>query len=96
MLHIISNTPIASAILERTSTGDSIILIENAVIEAVLTAAEDQVWKTVLQSQKVFVLADDLAVRGLATDRIVSGIEMVDYQGFVQLTCDNEVVYSWH
>lgn len=96
MLHILSRTPIDLAILERTSTGDMVILIEDAVIEALATSPNSQHWQLILQSQRVCVLAADLAVRGLASDQILNGIEIVDYQGFVQLTINNEVIHSWH
>ena len=96
MLHIISSTPINQAILERTAIGDNIILIEDAVIGAVATTAYSQDWKSILQYRKVFALAADLVVRGLDADKIVKGIEIVDYPGFVQLTVDNEVIHSWH
>ena len=96
MLHILSRAPVDLAILERTATGDTIILIEDAVIEALATSPHSQHWQRILQAQRVCALSADLEVRGLASDRILNGIEVVDYQGFVQLTIDNEVIHSWH
>lgn len=96
MLHIFSSSPVDPAILERTAIGDTIILIENAVIDAVASTLNRHNWQTILQRQKVFVLAADLAVRGLDDNRIVKGIDIVDYPRFVQLTIDNAVIHSWH
>ena len=96
MLHILSQSPIEPAILERVATGDTIILIEDAVIEALATSPQSQHWQNISQTQRVCVLSADIEVRGLATELIPSTIEAVDYRGFVQLTLDNEVIHSWH
>jgi tRNA 2-thiouridine synthesizing protein B len=96
MLHILSKTPLDLVILERMTTGDMIILIEDAVIEALINGPCHLHWQHQQQHQKIFVLAADLDIRGLKSDRIVKGIEIIDYQGFVQLTINNEVIHSWH
>jgi tRNA 2-thiouridine synthesizing protein B len=41
------------------------------------------------------VLGPDLKARGLSESNIVEGVKVVDYDGFVDLTADNESVQSW-
>ena len=96
MLHILSRSPINPAILERAITGDIIILIEDAVIEALAVSPQKRSWQQMQQSQKICALAADLEVRGIKSDQILKGIEIIDYQGFVQLTIDNEIIHSWN
>ncbi len=43
----------------------------------------------------VYVLGPDLDARGLPKDRIIDGIEVVDYDRFVALTCEHDSVQSW-
>ena len=43
---------------------------------------------------KVYVLAPDLEARGVAA-RVIEGIELVDYGGFVELACGQPNCQSW-
>jgi tRNA 2-thiouridine synthesizing protein B len=44
---------------------------------------------------KLYVLGPDLKARGLAAERIIDGIQVVDYGGFVDLTTEHDTVQSW-
>ena len=44
----------------------------------------------------VNVLSVDLAIRGLVESDLVSGLKLVDYSGFVDLTVVHPVMHSWH
>lgn len=96
MLHIISKPLADPTLLERTEVGDTIILIEDATLEAIESAPHQQHWQRLLLGQNICVLAEDLAIRGLGSARILQGIKIVDYQGFVQLAVDIEVIHSWN
>lgn len=45
---------------------------------------------------RMYVLADDLEARGIVLQKLVPGINAVDYRGFVELTLENAVIQSWH
>lgn len=96
MLHILSKTPIDRVILERTVADDIILLLEDAVIDALDSGSYRQYWTDNQMQQKIFILAADLEIRGISTESVVTGIHIIDYQGFVQLIIDNEVNFSWH
>jgi len=44
---------------------------------------------------KFAVLGEDLRARGLSPDRVLEGVSVVDYAGFVQLACDHDNVQNW-
>ena len=48
-----------------------------------------------MADKSVYVLAGDLAARGISQDRMIDGVKPVDYAGFVDLTADNETTQSW-
>ena len=48
-----------------------------------------------LEQNRLYVLADDLEVRGIAVSELVTGIEVIDYAGLVALTVKNPVIQSW-
>ena len=43
----------------------------------------------------VYVLGPDLAARGMSEDRVIDGIQVVDYSGFVDLTTKHDTCQSW-
>jgi len=57
------------------------------------TAAEGKVKSA--QGVKFYVLGPDLKARGLSTDRVTDGIEIVDYAGFVDLAAEHGKVVAW-
>jgi tRNA 2-thiouridine synthesizing protein B len=51
--------------------------------------------KLALDSVKLFVLGPDLLARGLTEERIIDGINVVDYAGFVDLAAEHDKVQAW-
>lgn len=99
MLHIVNKSPFErnamDSCLKHAKAGDAILMIEDAAVGAVdgSTIAGDI--KAALADKTVYVLGGDLAARGMSEDRIVDGIKVVDYAGFVDLTVENEKTQSW-
>jgi tRNA 2-thiouridine synthesizing protein B len=46
-------------------------------------------------SLKLYVLGPDLNARGFADDRVIPGINVVDYAGFVDLAAECDKVQAW-
>ncbi len=44
---------------------------------------------------KLYVLGPDLKARGMAEDRVIEGVEIVDYAGFVDLAATHDKVNAW-
>ena len=48
-----------------------------------------------LEAVRVYALEPDLKARGLSGDRLIPGIEVVGYDGFVDLACTNDKIQNW-
>jgi tRNA 2-thiouridine synthesizing protein B len=47
------------------------------------------------QGVKFYALGPDMKARGLSEDRVIDGVEIVDYAGFVDLSAEYDKVVSW-
>ncbi len=96
MLHIINKSPFThnsfDACLRVAQDGD-VLLIEDAVYAVVGGATEKQV-REAMKQIKFHVLQPDLEARGIA-DRVMEGVNKVDYGGFVDLVAKNKNCQSW-
>ncbi len=99
MLHTVNKSPFErnslNTCLGLVKPGSAVLLIEDGVVGAIKgTAIEDQLIQA-MQSCKLYVLGPDLAARGLAEDKLLDGIQVVDYGGFVDLVAEHTSVQSW-
>ena len=97
MLHIINKSPLSNGALEsclRVAESGVILLIEDAVYGATKGGAFESRIREAIGKFKIHVLLPDLEARGLA-DRIIEGVESVDYGGFVELVASNKNCQSW-
>jgi len=98
-LHTVNKSPFERCSLEscvRLATeGSGILLIEDGVYGAMKGTAKSAVLESALGKVKVYVLGDDLAARGIAKEKLIDGIETVDYSGFVNLVCEYDTTNSW-
>jgi len=96
MLHLIFQSPIEYAVLERIASGDDVIFLENAVLGLLQKNRLGDVLARLLdEGCELFVLADDMAARGLKVAELPAGVAVVGYQAFVALTVKNAVIQSW-
>jgi tRNA 2-thiouridine synthesizing protein B len=98
MLHTVNKSPFEKDSLESclkfAKGGSTLLLIEDGVY-AVLqnTSVSDSVQKA-MENITVCALGPDLKTRGIA-DKVMDGIKIVDYSGFVDLTAENDKVQAW-
>jgi tRNA 2-thiouridine synthesizing protein B len=99
MLHTINKSPAESnkfaSCLKFVQAGHSVLLLENAVYAALADSEFVVDLKETSSSITFYVLTPDLAARGLLNKPIHPEIKQVDYNGFVQLVTENDVVQSW-
>ncbi|MEZ5479809.1 MAG: sulfurtransferase complex subunit TusB [Thiolinea sp.] len=99
MLHIVNKSPFErnalASCLGHALEGDAVLLIEDAVVGAIDGSSFAGSIKTALADKSVYVLGADLAARGMKQDRVIEGIQVVDYAGFVDLTADHDKTQSW-
>ena len=95
MLHLIFQSPIDMAILERIDSGDDVIFLENSVLRILQKGSLCDILTQMLKNNRLCVLGDDIMVRGILADELVHGIEVIDYAELVRLTVKNPVIQSW-
>lgn len=99
MLHTVCKSPFERDAMQSCLThavnGSSVLLIEDAVVGAVDNTAVSDAVKGAMENVSMYVLGEDLKARGISEDKLIDGITVVDYSGFVDLTVKNDKVQSW-
>jgi tRNA 2-thiouridine synthesizing protein B len=96
MLHLISASPIATAVLERIDSGSSVVFLENAVLWILRNGQLHGRLAGMLADHHLYALSADMRMRGINAAQIVQGIEVIDYEGLVELTVAHPLIQSWH
>lgn len=98
LLHTVNKSPFLNTALAgclRTSKdGSSILLIEDGVYGALKGTEASSMIENAMKTRKVYALGPDLKARGVS-DKVIDGIEVVDYAGFVDLATKHDAVQSW-
>ena len=98
-LHTVNKSPYEKnsldSCLKFSKAGSSILLIEDGVYAAMKGAAAEGKLASAMADKKVYALGSDLKARGVTEDRVIDGVEIVDYAGFVDLVEANEKVQAW-
>lgn len=99
LLHTVNKSPFErnslQSCLRLAEDGHSVLLIEDAVAAALDGTEQAETIKNSTGRLSLYVLGPDLDARGLPKDRVIDGIEIVDYDRFVALTCEHDSVQSW-
>ena len=99
VLHIVNKSPFERNALDaclRLARADSAILfIEDGIYAAQQGTAVSERVAAAMAKHQIYVLSPDLQARGVGEDRLIDGIQTVDYDGFVQLACDFDKSQSW-
>lgn len=98
-LHTVNKSPFEKNSLETclrlSKAGSSILLYEDAVYGALTGTVITDMVSGATGDKKVYVLEPDFKARGLDADRVIDGVEMVDYAGFVDLVDASNKVQAW-
>jgi tRNA 2-thiouridine synthesizing protein B len=99
MLHTINKSPYEknslSTCLGLALPGSDILLIEDAVYAALAGSSIAGTIEEAVSRHTVYALGPDLAARGIPEDRLIDGIKVVGYDGFVELAAKNDRIQSW-
>lgn len=94
MLYIVNKKgEVLESCIERAMADDVILLIEEAVLAAVVTRPPS-VLSELLSNVSVYALTPDMDARGIDVKRCYEHIQYVDYVGFVELVENNKPVRS--
>ena len=97
MLHIVNKSPLERSSLDsvlQTGADGAILLIEDGVYAATKGNAAEPKLKAAMSKFKFYALTPDVDARGIA-DRVMDGVTLVDYAGFVDLVAENKTCQSW-
>jgi tRNA 2-thiouridine synthesizing protein B len=98
MLHTVNKSPFEknslASCLEHAAKGSAILMIEDGVYGALKGSTVADKVKSAMGNSTVYALGADLEARGIA-DKVMDGIKVVDYAGFVALACEHDKVQAW-
>lgn len=98
LLHTVNKSPFSTnsldSCLSHAQDGSGILLLEDGVYGAVQGTQFSSKVEDALKSKKVYALGPDLKARGV-NDKLVEGVEVIDYARFVDLTTEFSGVESW-
>ena len=98
MLHTVNKSPFEHRSLETclkfAQPGSAVLLIEDGVYAAARETTVSQRLQDALKSVTIYALRPDVEARGMQ-DRVMDGIRLVDYEGFVDLVVEHNAVQSW-
>lgn len=98
MLHIVNKSPFErtslASCLRAAAKGGALLLIEDGVYAVVKNSAVEQDLRGAMAGMPVYALQADVEARGL-TNRVMDGVKLVGYDGFVDLVAEHNNVQSW-
>ena len=100
ILHTVNKSPFTSSTLNSClkvcTKNDGILLLEDGVFGAIQSTPCIQELQSAMNNGiSVFVLGADVNARGIEK-KLTKGIQLTDYNKFVQLTLHYSCVQSWY
>jgi tRNA 2-thiouridine synthesizing protein B len=98
MLHTVNKSPTERNVLESClkylKKGSVVLLIEDGVYGALKGSTTTKMVEQALKNFPIYALYPDIEARGMQ-DRVIDGIKLVDYSGFVDLVAEHPTVQAW-
>ncbi len=98
-LHTVNKSPLERNALESAIThavkGNALLMIEDGVYGAMQGTHKSAMVSDAMSDISFYVMGPDLKARGIDEARIIKGIKIVDYNGFVALVAEHDVTQSW-
>ena len=98
-LHTVNKSPFERNTLESclrlAKKGSSVLLFEDGVIGAMQNTKFSEKVVQAMKNLSFYVLGPDIKARGLNDNKVLDGIKIIDYDGFVDLTTEHNTVQSW-
>ena len=98
MLHTVNKSPFENRALETclrfARQGGAVLLIEDGVYAAAKGTAVSRQVQEAMKNVSIYALKPDVEARGMQ-HRVMDGVRLVDYGGFVDLVAEHDAVQSW-
>ena len=99
ILHTVNKSPFEKSSLDSclgmAKEGSALLLIEDGIFAALKGTSKESLMREASQKLKLYVLGPDLKARGMKEERVMEGVEVVDYAGFVDLAAEYGKVNAW-
>jgi sulfur relay protein TusB/DsrH len=93
MLHTVNKSPLSSRTLglclRFAQKGEPILLYEDGVFAVKTGTTIESVIKEAMAKHPIYALSADVKARGI--DKIIDGVKIIDYGGWVDLTLDHKI-----
>ncbi len=98
MLHTVNKSPTErnafDACVAHAKKGSAILLIEDGIYAALKGTAAAKKLQETMKTVPVYALEPDIEARGMK-GRMVEGVKLVDYGGFVDLVAEYPTTQAW-
>lgn len=98
-LHTVNQSPGLGSALESclrlSRAGSGILLLEDGVLACLRHSQSAKIIEQAMTSRQIYVLGEDLTARGMPADRVLDGVRIVSYAGFVDLCTRYGKVQAW-
>ncbi|NCF28275.1 MAG: sulfurtransferase complex subunit TusB [Gammaproteobacteria bacterium] len=98
LLHTVNKSPFEKNSLETclriAVEGSSVLLMEDGVYGAMNGTSLNGMLSDAGNRLQFYVLGPDLKARGLSEENVMEGIEVVDYDGFVDLVVGHDATHA--
>jgi tRNA 2-thiouridine synthesizing protein B len=98
MLHTVNKSPFENRALETclrfARQGSAVLLIEDGVYAAARGTSVSGSVQEAMKKVSIYALKPDVEARGMQ-NRVMDGVRLVDYGGFVDLVAEHNAVQSW-
>lgn len=95
MLHLIFQASPDLALFDRMAVGDSAVFLESGVLNVLRNGRVSRLLESRTADIRFYVLAEDMAIRGIDVSELMDGFQVVDYDGLVRLTIEHPLIQSW-
>ncbi|MDH5444183.1 MAG: sulfurtransferase complex subunit TusB [Gammaproteobacteria bacterium] len=99
ILHTVNKSPFDRNSLEScvrlAAKGGAVLMIEDGVYGAMKGTSKSDMVSNAMKDLTFYVLGPDLKARGVDEGKLIDGVKVVDYSGFVNLTVENDKVQNW-
>ena len=99
MLHTINKSPFErnslDACIRLAKKGGSVLFIEDGIYGAMKGSSKSGAVSDAMKNLSFYVLGPDLKARGIGEDKLIEGIKVVDYSGFVDLVTEHDATQAW-
>jgi tRNA 2-thiouridine synthesizing protein B len=99
MLHTVNKSPLDRTALEsainHATKGSAVLMIEDGIYGAMKGTVKSDMVVNAMKDISFYVLGPDLKARGIDASRVIDGVKVIDYTGFVDLVAEHDNTQSW-